>query len=273
MEHKKTISNSSGFTLAELLIVVAIIAVLVAVSIPIFISRLEHSREVVCENNRKTLVHQIWYERMSDDGFSGNDAEQLIKDSDAYCPSLGPEVDYTLEQFDEFMVVVECKKHGKSGSGGGEEETTGKDFLENFQDFIDNFKEYSDLYPSNDNIRKEFFKKYNNKWPTLTVDGKSYSIQPYYKKPDGNISDEKIGEHIWLFARENSSSDSGWYTSLCYNPVDGKWYNSVKDNGESTGVSINNYNNINSLNDEMKNGKYENGNPKWIELKDYKESW
>lgn len=37
--------NNKGFTLAELLIVVAIIAVLVAIAIPIFTSRLEQSRE------------------------------------------------------------------------------------------------------------------------------------------------------------------------------------------------------------------------------------
>lgn len=37
--------NRKGFTLAELLIVVAIIAVLVAISIPIFTSQLEKSRE------------------------------------------------------------------------------------------------------------------------------------------------------------------------------------------------------------------------------------
>ena len=39
------IQSSKGFTLAELLIVVAIIAVLVAVSIPIFSSQLEKARE------------------------------------------------------------------------------------------------------------------------------------------------------------------------------------------------------------------------------------
>ena len=38
-------NNKKGFTLAELLIVVAIIAVLVAVAIPIFTSQLEKSRE------------------------------------------------------------------------------------------------------------------------------------------------------------------------------------------------------------------------------------
>ncbi len=39
--------NKKGFTLAELLIVVAIIAVLVAISIPIFSAQLEKSREAV----------------------------------------------------------------------------------------------------------------------------------------------------------------------------------------------------------------------------------
>ena len=38
-------NNKKGFTLAELLIVVAIIAVLVAIAIPIFTSQLERSRE------------------------------------------------------------------------------------------------------------------------------------------------------------------------------------------------------------------------------------
>ena len=40
-------NNNKGFTLAELLIVVAIIAVLVAIAIPIFTSQLEKSRDAV----------------------------------------------------------------------------------------------------------------------------------------------------------------------------------------------------------------------------------
>lgn len=45
MKDWKKMRNKKGFTLAELLIVVAIIAVLVAVSVPIFSSKLEKARE------------------------------------------------------------------------------------------------------------------------------------------------------------------------------------------------------------------------------------
>ena len=48
---KKAKENKKGFTLAELLIVVAIIAVLVAISIPIFTSQLEKSRDAVTASN------------------------------------------------------------------------------------------------------------------------------------------------------------------------------------------------------------------------------
>lgn len=48
---KKAKKNKKGFTLAELLIVVAIIAVLVAISIPIFTSQLEKSRDAVSISN------------------------------------------------------------------------------------------------------------------------------------------------------------------------------------------------------------------------------
>ena len=48
---KKAKENKKGFTLAELLIVVAIIAVLVAISIPIFTSQLEKSREATDLSN------------------------------------------------------------------------------------------------------------------------------------------------------------------------------------------------------------------------------
>lgn len=50
--------NKKGFTLAELLIVVAIIGVLVAISIPIFTSQLEKSRDSVSVSNLRAAYAQ-----------------------------------------------------------------------------------------------------------------------------------------------------------------------------------------------------------------------
>ena len=51
---KKVKENKKGFTLAELLIVVAIIAVLVAISIPIFTSQLERARDAASVANLRS---------------------------------------------------------------------------------------------------------------------------------------------------------------------------------------------------------------------------
>ena len=56
----KKINNKKGFTLAELLIVVAIIAVLVAIAIPVFTSQLEKAREATdLANLRSAYAEQM----------------------------------------------------------------------------------------------------------------------------------------------------------------------------------------------------------------------
>lgn len=52
-------NNKKGFTLAELLIVVAIIAVLVAISIPIFTTQLEKAREATDAANLRSAYAQV----------------------------------------------------------------------------------------------------------------------------------------------------------------------------------------------------------------------
>lgn len=54
--------KDDGFTLAELLIVVAIIGVLVAISIPVFSSQLEKSREATDLANVRAAYAQIMAE-------------------------------------------------------------------------------------------------------------------------------------------------------------------------------------------------------------------
>ena len=60
---KKT---KSGFTLAELLIVVAIIAVLVAIAIPVFTSQLEKSKKAVDEANIRSAYSEAMATYLTD---------------------------------------------------------------------------------------------------------------------------------------------------------------------------------------------------------------
>ena len=69
--------NNKGFTLAELLIVVAIIAVLVAIAIPIFTSQLEKSREAVDEANLRSLYAETVAAVLAED----KSATTTIKDA------------------------------------------------------------------------------------------------------------------------------------------------------------------------------------------------
>lgn len=50
---KDTLKNKKGFTLAELLIVVAIIAILVAISVPVFAGKLEKARQSTDQANER----------------------------------------------------------------------------------------------------------------------------------------------------------------------------------------------------------------------------
>ena len=58
--------NKKGFTLAELLIVVAIIAVLVAIAIPVFNAQLEKSREVTDAANIRSAYAEIAASALTD---------------------------------------------------------------------------------------------------------------------------------------------------------------------------------------------------------------
>lgn len=59
--------NNKGFTLAELLIVVAIIAVLVAIAIPVFNAQLEKSRDSVTASNARAKYAEAAAQLLSGD--------------------------------------------------------------------------------------------------------------------------------------------------------------------------------------------------------------
>ncbi len=60
--------NNKGFTLAELLIVVAIIAVLVAIAIPVFTNQLEKAREATDVANIRAAYAEVVTEYLTEGG-------------------------------------------------------------------------------------------------------------------------------------------------------------------------------------------------------------
>ena len=87
---KRKIKSAKGFTLAELLIVVAIIAVLVAIGIPIFTSQLEKSREAVDLSDVRSAYAEVMMAAITGDttAIYTKDASQTIYKQEANVYSI-----------------------------------------------------------------------------------------------------------------------------------------------------------------------------------------
>ncbi len=94
-----------GFTLAELLIVVAIIAVLVAVAIPIFNAQLEKSKEATDIANLRSAYAEAVATYLSD----GSVTTPITVGENTY--SVGVSTNATTYEAD---VTVQCTNGGKS---------------------------------------------------------------------------------------------------------------------------------------------------------------
>lgn len=259
-------NRNRGFTIVEILVVIAIITILTMVMIPRFLAYQEHSQKSVCASNRQMLVRQILYEQAIDPSYREADADAFLTGSTAHCPSNGT---YTLHMEDA-SVTITCTKH-KAESGGSGENTppVSGDLLTNFWDYI---KNYNGPYLSNSMLRQEFFKANGNQWPTITVDGKTFYIQPFYKTQS---TETNVEDKVWLFARTDNSSADGWSANLVYDIIDQKWYCTTNYKGEtdlSKAADINRYNSVEELHDAVLNQTKAGGVPVWVEVSNYTES-
>ena len=113
--------NNKGFTLAELLIVVAIIAVLVAIAIPVFTAQLEKSREATdMANLRAAYAEQMTWlltwngtdtptaisvnVKQTQDGWQSNGGNDTIKIADGTSNSG---IDVTAKKTGTWSVSVD----------------------------------------------------------------------------------------------------------------------------------------------------------------------
>lgn len=110
--------KNQGFTLMEMLIVVAIIAILIAIAIPIFSASLERTKSSVCAANRRSLYSVSIYSAVMGEYDSPEEAFQAIytedPDNDYVCPSGGS---YTWESVTQDTGRILCSYHEDGGQG------------------------------------------------------------------------------------------------------------------------------------------------------------
>ena len=115
-----------GFTLAELLIVVAIIGVLVAISIPIFTTQLEKSREATDLANIRSAYAEVVANYLGDSTKGYTISVDLKSDKDDYVSDKNAEiagVKYEIILKKASPCVVKIDEKGKV-TIGGEDATT-----------------------------------------------------------------------------------------------------------------------------------------------------
>ena len=164
--------RNAGFTLAELLIVVAIVAILVAIAIPVFISATKTAKEATCAANRRALKGMVVDSYLLNHGTQENlqtifdSAYTSLKDQNGgkLCPTDGTYSLKTSFVGEGVSIVIKCGIHGL-----GVDEEMYEWVLAEYQD-----SKYSDW------LNREQYGTANNveKWPKVTgADGKTYFLQ------------------------------------------------------------------------------------------------
>lgn len=133
-----------GFTLMEMLIVIAIIAILIAIAIPMLFSAVKRAKETACLANRTNLEHEIAYTYLehaaSFEEVTDTFDDQYIEEHGYTCPS-GSELFIKYEGASGQYSVI-CQKHG------------GRDASYNLADIMSNFLKNNDSSEMKDFVER-----------------------------------------------------------------------------------------------------------------------
>lgn len=77
---KKVRENKKGFTLAELLVVVAIVGILVAISIPVFTAQLSKARKATNQANMRAAKAAAIAQYLTDEAESTSAVQVCVRD-------------------------------------------------------------------------------------------------------------------------------------------------------------------------------------------------
>lgn len=102
MNKMRKMKNKKGFTLMEMLIVVAIIAILIAIAIPTFASSLNKARVATDEANIRSGYASVMADVLTNEGENSGEAGQTPK-------KYTLKVDGSVDSGDDAAAAYECK--------------------------------------------------------------------------------------------------------------------------------------------------------------------
>ena len=229
----------AGFTLAELLIVVAILLVLIAIAVPVFSGALGNSEEAVCEANRRSIkstfatAYALGTNKDSATLFDACIAEMKAENKDVTCPAGGT---FSIESDDHHgHIVIRCSRHGL-----GVDLSMWYWVKETFDGAWHQFTDKNGTKLTADvDIRKQYAEQHGiSEWPSISgygKDGKETTLYLEFKSY-GNSADT-----TFLYAGTNKDPSSPDWTAyyMCDNTGllgDGskdQWYRiTTNPNGE-----------------------------------------
>lgn len=223
MNHKK------GFTLIELVTVIAIITVLAGILMPQITGFISGSKDSVCLNNLATL-NRIYKQQVAIDDAITPEMIILNNDSQYYagssqCPST--QITYTVENG-----VIVCLNHKQEVTQPDKDLPLYQDMLKKQEGIEKCLSQtqgqsqcltelYGTFYFSNDKFCEYYYAKNGGKWDLLD---KNLALQAglnieknYYVRPFFTANKIPL-----VFASTSNSVKSPWYSDMIY--YGDKWY-------------------------------------------------